>query len=103
MGKELEQVKKVLKEYGQEHLLLKYDEMDEHDQRTLLDQIEDIDFDLMKELYEQATKPVDPLLIGMSIHNKVLAAAKAIEKTDPKEKVGVLCRKNKKVGVVDYT
>ena len=59
MGKELENVKKVLKEYGQEHLLLKYDEMDEHDQRTLLDQIEDIDFDLMKELYEQATKPVD--------------------------------------------
>ena len=48
-------------------------------------------------------KPVDPLLIGMSIHNKVLAAAKAIEKTDPKEKVGVLCRKNKKVGVVEYT
>ena len=48
-------------------------------------------------------KPVDPLLIGMSIHNKVLAAAKTIEKTDPKEKVGVLCRKNKKVGVVEYT
>ena len=48
-------------------------------------------------------KPVDPLLIGMSIHNKVLAAAKAIEKTDPKEKVGVFCRKNKKVGVVEYT
>ena len=59
MGKELENVKKILKEYGQEHLLLKYDEMDEHDQRTLLDQIEDIDFDLMKQLYEQATKPVD--------------------------------------------
>ena len=59
MGKELENVKKVLKEYGQEHLLLKYDEMDEHDQRALLDQIEDIDFDLMKQLYDQATKPVD--------------------------------------------
>ena len=48
-------------------------------------------------------KPVDPLLIGMSIHNKVLGAVKAIEKTDPKEKVGVFCRKNKKVGVIEYT
>ena len=28
MGKELENVKKVLKEYGQEHLLLKYDVLD---------------------------------------------------------------------------
>jgi len=48
-------------------------------------------------------KPVDPLLIGMSITNKVLGAVKSIEKTDPKEKVGVFCRKNKKVGVVEYT
>lgn len=48
-------------------------------------------------------KPVDPLLMGMSIHNKVLGAVKAIEKTDPKEKVGVFCRKNKKVGVIEYT
>ena len=48
-------------------------------------------------------KPIDPLLIGMSIYNKVLGAVKSIEKTDPKEKVGVFCRKNKKVGVVEYT
>ena len=48
-------------------------------------------------------KPVDPLLIGMSIHNKVLGSVKSIEKIDPKEKVGVFCRKNKKVGVVEYT
>ncbi len=48
-------------------------------------------------------KPVDPLLIGMSISHKVLGAVKSIEKTDPKEKVGVFCRKNKKVGVVEYT
>ena len=48
-------------------------------------------------------KPVDPLLIGMSITSKVLGAVKSVEKTDPKEKVGVFCRKNKKVGVVEYT
>ena len=48
-------------------------------------------------------KPVDPLLMGMSITSKVLGAVKTIEKTDPQEKVGVFCRKNKKVGVVEYT
>ena len=48
-------------------------------------------------------KPVDPLLMGMSIDKKVLGAVKTIEKTDPKEKVGIFCRKNKKVGVVEYT
>ena len=56
MKEELEKVKKLLKKYGQEHLLLKYDEMDEEDQRELLIQINEIDFDLMKELYEKATK-----------------------------------------------
>ena len=48
-------------------------------------------------------KSVDPLLLGMSIENKVLGSVKTIEKTDPKEKVGVFCRKNKKVAVMEYT
>ena len=48
-------------------------------------------------------KLVDPLLIGMSIENNVLGSVKTIEKTDPKEKVGVFCKKNKKVGVIEYT
>ena len=48
-------------------------------------------------------KSVDPLLLGMSIDANVLGAVKTIEKTDPKERVGVFCRKNKKVGVVEYT
>ncbi len=48
-------------------------------------------------------KLVDPLLLGMSIDNKVLGAVKSVEKTDPKERVGVFCRKNKRVGVVEYT
>ena len=48
-------------------------------------------------------KNVDPLLLGMSIENKVLGSVKTIEKTDPKENVGVFCRKNKKVGVIEYT
>ncbi len=48
-------------------------------------------------------KLVDPLLLGMSIENNVMGAVKSVEKTDPKERVGVFCRKNKKIGVVEYT
>lgn len=46
---------------------------------------------------------VDPLLIGMAILNKSQILLKSVEKTDPKEKVGVFCKKNKRVGVVEYT
>ncbi len=46
---------------------------------------------------------VDPLLIGMSVSNKVYSAVKSVEKIDPKEKVGVICKKNGKVGVIEYT
>lgn len=54
----LERVRKLVKQHGQEHLLLKYDELDETNQRELLDTIEAIDFDLMHRLYHMATKPV---------------------------------------------
>ena len=59
MNEELDKVKQILKQYGQEHLLLKYDQMDEEGKEELLNQIENIDFDLMKNLYEQAKNPVD--------------------------------------------
>ena len=55
MSKSIESVRETLKKYGQEHLLLKYDEMKEEGKEYLLEQIEDIDFDQMKDLFE-ATK-----------------------------------------------
>lgn len=100
MGKELENVKKVLKEYGQEHLLLKYDEMDEHDQRTLLDQIEDIDFDLMKQLYEQATKPVDLETITIEPIEHVDKAKLTVSEREMYEKKGIEAIKYNKFAVV---
>ena len=59
MDEELDKVKELLKQYGQEHLLLKYNEMDDEGKQELLNQIENIDFDLMKRLYEQAKTPVE--------------------------------------------
>ena len=56
MEEKLKKIKEKLKKYGQEHLLLKYDEMNEEEKEELLNQIESIDFDLMKELYENTKK-----------------------------------------------
>ena len=48
-------------------------------------------------------KLVDPLLIGMLEENEGNAAILSVEKTDPEERTGVVCLKNNKVGIVEYT
>ena len=54
----LERVRKLLEMHGQEHLLMKYDELDQEAKDQLLDAIETIDFELMDRLYKKATEPV---------------------------------------------
>ena len=46
---------------------------------------------------------VDPLLIGYSIKNNLTATSVSCIKANPEEKVGVLCLKNGKPSVVEYT
>lgn len=48
-------------------------------------------------------KMVDPLLTGIAINQKCLAAGKSVVKNNPKEKVGVFCKKNNKPSVIEYT
>lgn len=48
-------------------------------------------------------KPVDPIVIGLAVKNKVLAVGKSIEKANPSEKVGVFCKRNGKPSVVEYS
>ena len=48
-------------------------------------------------------KPVDPIAIGLAVKNKVLAVAKSIVKADPKEKVGVFCKRNGRPSVIEYS
>lgn len=55
----LEEVKKILSKYGQEHLLVCYEKLSNEDKEKLLDQILSIDFDLMNELYEGTKKSID--------------------------------------------
>lgn len=48
-------------------------------------------------------KMVDPLLTGIAIDQNCLAAGKSVVKSNPKERVGVFCKKDNKPSVVEYT
>lgn len=48
-------------------------------------------------------KYVDTLLLGLAIKSDVKIATRTIIKNDPYEKVGVLCKKNGRVNVIEYT
>ena len=48
-------------------------------------------------------KMVDPVLMGIAIQKQVTAAGKSVVKANPKEKVGVFCKKNGRPSVVEYT
>ena len=70
MGERLDKIRKVLKKYGQEHLLQKYDEMNELQKEELLSQmdlflkqftklketIENDDVETMKEIMRVSTR-----------------------------------------------
>ncbi len=48
-------------------------------------------------------KYVDTLLLGLAIKQNVNIATRTVIKNSPNEKVGVLCKKNGKVKVIEYT
>ena len=52
MEEEIEDIKKKLKKYSQEHLLNNFKNFSEEKQKRLLEQIKNIDFDLIKSLYD---------------------------------------------------
>ena len=56
MDGKIEEVKPILKKYGQEHLLNNYDRLDEKHKSRLLEQIEKIDFELINSLYNNTKK-----------------------------------------------
>ena len=59
MEEKIEPILKTLKKYSQEHLLNEYEKLDENKKRKLLEQIENIDFDLIQDLYLKTKKEAD--------------------------------------------
>ncbi len=56
MEHNLEEIRRTLKKYNQEHLLNFYEKLDEQKQGKLLEQIENIDFELINSLYDKTKK-----------------------------------------------
>lgn len=48
-------------------------------------------------------KMVDPILTGIAIDKSCPAAGKSVVKSNPKERVGVFCKKDGKPSVIEYT
>lgn len=48
-------------------------------------------------------KPIDEVPLGIMIDKDVKSIGKSIKKENPEEKMGVFCKKNGKVGVIEYS
>ena len=70
--KTFDEVYEYLKKYNEEHLLRFYDELSEDEKVTLINQIKNIDFDYMKDLYNNKS--------GFEMGNKEIANIPAIDK-----------------------
>lgn len=87
-----------LKNYNQEHLLNFYNELNDSEKEDLLNQINKIDFGLMKELYEHRKDAPDT---NKKIEN-ILCVKKdalSVEEKAELEKIGAEIIKNKKIAV----
>jgi len=60
MDENLENIRKTLRKYSQEHLLNGYERLDEVKQKQLLGQIESTDFELINSLYINTKKELKP-------------------------------------------
>ena len=56
MEREIEEIEMILKKYGQEHLLNHYDTLDDNRKKELINQIKNIDFALIENLYKNTKK-----------------------------------------------
>ncbi len=100
MNEKEEQVKELLKKYGQEHLLIKYDDMNQEQKEKLLNQILQINFEQILSLYEETKKKVE-------FANDIIEPISYIDKTklteDEKnhyERIGGEAIKNGKLGYI---
>jgi len=48
-------------------------------------------------------RPVDVLLMGLCVKNKTQIAARTVLKSSPEERVGIFCKQNGKVKIIEYT
>lgn len=96
--KSYEECAEILKEFNQEHLLNFYNELSEEGKNNLLNQISNIDFNLMKNLYENKDEIPDT---NKKIENVPIIKKENLSSIENKElfKIGAEIIKNKKIAV----
>ena len=96
----LKKAKEILKKYSQEHLLLFYDDLSDEEKEYLVNQILEIYFDEIFELYENSKK--DPKILQKSIKPLPYFDKSNLNKTDIKkiESIGEKIIKNGEYAIV---
>ena len=56
MNTDIQEIKSILKKYNQEHLIKHYETLDENHKKQLIQQIKNIDFSLIDNLYKNTKK-----------------------------------------------
>ena len=100
MGDRLDNIKKKLKKYNQEHLLMFYNKMNEEEKEKLLEQLENIDFDLMSELYESTKQPLDLKDVTIEPIEHTDKSKMTVSERESDEEKGIEAIKEGKLAVV---
>ena len=100
MENKLENAKNILKKYNQEHLLQRYEKLNNDKKEYLLNQIFNIDFDQINRLFENTKKEIKIETEKIEPINYVSKEELAPEKKDRYFEIGANEIKNGKLAVV---
>lgn len=100
MNGKYEQAKEKLKQYKQEHLLIWYDKLIEQKREELIDQILNIDFEQIKDLYNETQRKKDFKDCKIEPLSYIDKEKLTIEETKSYETDGIDVIKNGKYAVV---
>lgn len=100
MYDKLNQAKEILKKYNQEHLLYFYDELSEEQQNILIDQILNIDFEKIINLYLNSKKIEDTSNVKISPLPHIEKNKLTDKELDYYTQIGEAVIKNNQVAIV---
>jgi len=100
MEEKLNKVKEILKEHGQAHLLNEFDKLSEIKKEALLNQIINIDFNLIKNLYENANKKNDMMETEITPIEYIEKEKMSEEEKEKYRKIGEEVIKNDGLAVI---
>ncbi len=95
----VKKLEKILKEYGQEHVLKFFNELNEEQKNSLIDQIESLNLKEINKLYENSKKDED-LTNRFSPIDYIDKKDLTIDEIELYKKIGENCIKNNEIAIV---